>query len=158
MPPATVAIDRLGRDVVAIAQCIAIDADVFPYPSADFTMRSWRDRIWIAREPERGRVVGFLASRAHRGVLQVQGLAVDSVARRQGIGRALLRACLQSDLASAAEAVVLSVSVTNRGAIALYEDEGFVVAARVGDHYPPSVYGSQRDAFTMRRGARRGRD
>jgi ribosomal protein S18 acetylase RimI-like enzyme len=157
MPPATVAIDLLGRDVVAIAQCIAIDADVFPYPSADFTARSWRDRTWIAREPDRGRVVGFLAARAHRGVLHVQGLAVDGAERRRGIGRALLRACLQSDLASAAEAVALSVSVLNRGAIALYQDEGFVVARRLRDHYPARAYGAERDAFSMRREADAGR-
>jgi ribosomal protein S18 acetylase RimI-like enzyme len=153
MPLATVAIDWLGHDVVSIAQCIAIDAAVFPYPSADFATRSWRDRTWVAQELERGRVVGFLASRAHRGVLYVQGLAVDASTRRRGIGRALLRACLESDLGSAARAVELQVSVVNRAAVTLYESEGFAILRRLRSHYPLRVYGAQRDAFTMRREA-----
>ena len=40
MPPATVTVEVLGGDVVSIVQCIVLDADVFPYPSADFTTRS----------------------------------------------------------------------------------------------------------------------
>ena len=154
MVDATVVIELLGREVVSIAQCIAIDADVFPYPSGDFTQRSWRDRTWIAREPGPGRVIGFLATRARQGILYLQGLAVDPVARRGGIGRALLRTCLQSDLAANAQAVALSVSVLNRAAIALYESEGFAVTVRLRDHYPAHAYGAQRDAFAMRREAR----
>src|SRR5580704_4013301 len=87
MAHATAVIELLGREVVSIAQCIAIDADVFPYPSGDFTQRSWRDRIWVAREPGPGRVVGFLAARARRGILYIQGLAVDTAARQRGVGR-----------------------------------------------------------------------
>ena len=155
MAHATAVIELVGREVVSIAQCIAIDADVFPYPSGDFTQRSWRDRIWVAREPGPGRVVGFLAARARRGILYIQGLAVDPAARQRGVGRALLRACLHSDLAANAEAVALSVSVLNCDAIALYESEGFVISARLGDHYPAHAYGAQRDAFSMRREALR---
>jgi ribosomal protein S18 acetylase RimI-like enzyme len=147
-----VAIERLGRDVIAFAQCIALDADVFPYPSADFTSRSRRHAVWIARAPEHPRVVGFLASRVEDAVVHVQGLAVDRAARQRGIGRALLRACIDSDLAAGAQGVELSVSVTNRAAIALYESEGFGLKARVRDHYPVRVYGEQQDAWRMWRG------
>jgi ribosomal protein S18 acetylase RimI-like enzyme len=163
----TVVIERLGSDVLSIMQCIAIDADVFPYPSADFTARSWRDRIWIARawvarasggeggeggetSEGRPRVLAFLASRVRQGVLYVPGLAVDPPVRQRGIGRALLRACIRSDLASMTGAVVLSVSVENRRAIALYASEGFVITGRIADHYPRGVY-AQRDAYIMQR-------
>ncbi len=145
-----VAIDLLGRDVLAIVQCVALDADVFPYPSADFTSRSRRRRVWLAREPGRARVVGFLASRIGERVVHVQGLAVDAAARQRGIGRALLRACLHSDVVAGAQAVDLAVSVVNRPALALYASEGFTVLARVRDHYPARAYGGQCDAFHMR--------
>ena len=156
MPPATVTVEVLGGDVVSIVQCIVLDADVFPYPSANFTSRASRNRIWIARGPGAGRVVGFLASRTTARVVHVQGLAVDAEARQRGIGRALLRACLESQLAMRAAAVALSVSVENRAAIALYESEGFVVTRRARDHYAAGVYGTQRDAFTMWRDSERG--
>ena len=145
------AIDLLGRDVVTFARCVALDAEVFPYPSADFRLLSWRDRIWVARESDSGRVVGFLASRAQRGRLHVQGLATDPSSRRRGVGRALVRACLDSDLAGHAEAVALTVSVTNQGAICLYESEGFTIVRRMPDYYRPGTYGSQCDAFVMER-------
>jgi ribosomal-protein-alanine N-acetyltransferase len=148
--PGVVAIEPLGRDVLAIVQCIALDADVFPYPSADFTSRSRRHRVWVAREPGQSRVVGFLASRIGDVVVHVQGLAVDGAARQRGIGRALLRALVQSEIVAGARAVELSVSVVNHPAIALYASEGFAVVARARDHYPPRAYGGQRDAFHMR--------
>jgi ribosomal-protein-alanine N-acetyltransferase len=148
--PGVVAIEPLGRDVLAIVQCIALDADVFPYPSADFTSRSRRHRVWVAREPGQSRVVGFLASRIGDVVVHVQGLAVDGAARQRGIGRALLRAFVHGEIVAGARAVQLSVSVVNRPAIALYASEGFAVVARSRDHYPPGAYGGQRDAFHMR--------
>jgi [ribosomal protein S18]-alanine N-acetyltransferase len=144
-----VSIERLSGDVLAIAQCIAIDADVFPYPAIDFTSRSRRDRVWIAREPGHPRVVGFLAAHIGEAAVHVQGLAVDPSARRRGVGRSLLRACIDSDLAAGAQRVELSVSVTNRHAIALYRSEGFAVKARLQDHYPARAYGGQRDAYRM---------
>jgi ribosomal protein S18 acetylase RimI-like enzyme len=154
MPPATVTVEVLGGDVLSIVQCIVLDADVFPYPCADFTTRSSRYRTWIARGPDHARVVGFLASCTMEGVMHVQGLAVDADTRQRGIGRALLRTCLESHVATRAAAVALSVSVENRAAIGLYESEGFVVTRRSCDHYPAGVYGTQRDAFTMRRDSR----
>jgi len=81
--PRLVAVEPLQceRDVLAILQCVALDADGFPYPSADFTSRSRRDRVWVAREPGEPRVVGFLAARIGDAVVRVQGLAVDAGAR-----------------------------------------------------------------------------
>jgi ribosomal protein S18 acetylase RimI-like enzyme len=147
-----VAIEPLGRDVVAIVQCVALDAEVFPYPSADFSSRARRHQVWVARTraPEHPRVAGFLASRIGDAVVRVQGLAVEPAMRQHGIGRALLRACVRSDLVLGAQAVELAVSVVNRPAIALYESEGFEVIARAPDHYPDRAYGGERDAFRMR--------
>jgi ribosomal-protein-alanine N-acetyltransferase len=142
-------VELLGPDVVAIAQCVAIDADVFPYPSADFVTRSPSNRVWIARDEGR-RVVAFLAARVHRDEIHVQGIAVDPSARRRGLGRALIRACLESDVA-ASRSVDLAVSLTNRAAIALYQAEGFEIVSRARNYYGPGTYGGQRDAYVMRR-------
>lgn len=147
----TVVVEVLGADVIAIAQAIALDATVFPYASADFVVRSARSRQWVARDPASPRVIAFLAARAHHGELHVSGLAVDPAARRGGIARALVRACLASDLAASCAAVVLHVSVTNRAAIDLYESEGFVITRRLRDFYPMRAYGTESDAFEMKR-------
>jgi ribosomal protein S18 acetylase RimI-like enzyme len=147
----TAVVDTLGKDIVAIAQAIALDASVFPYASADFVVQSHRSCTWVARDPTTSRVSAFLAARARRGELHVSGLAVDPAARRRGLARALLRACLASDLAKSCTAVVLHVSVTNRAAVALYESEGFAIARRLRDFYPARAYGAEGDAFEMRR-------
>jgi ribosomal protein S18 acetylase RimI-like enzyme len=150
--PNVFTVEPLGPDTLAIVQCVAIDADVFPYPSADFasSVRSRRDRVWIAREPERARVLGFLSAHVGDQVVRVQGLAVDRASRQRGVGRALLRACVRSELTAGAQAVELAVSVVNRAAIALYASEGFAVVRRLRDHYPARAYGGQCDAFCMR--------
>jgi ribosomal protein S18 acetylase RimI-like enzyme len=146
-------------DIVAVAQCIAIDADVFPFASAQFGLRSASARIWVAREfanhrddtrsaGDRG-VVGFVATRGRLGVLHVDGLAVDSALRRHGIGRALMREAVKHAHAEGMRAVALRVSVANGGAIALYRAEGFVVEGRLGGFYPAAAFHGEADAYAM---------
>jgi ribosomal-protein-alanine N-acetyltransferase len=141
-------------DLVAMAECMAIDSEAFPYPSAQFGLKADSARRWVARgEPaggRPGRVLGFLAGRVRRGALHVEGLAVDVEARRGGVGRALVRECVAYARARHLRAVGLHVSVANRAAIALYETEGFDVAARLRGFYPPAAFGGQADALEMR--------
>jgi ribosomal protein S18 acetylase RimI-like enzyme len=154
-PSPTLTIERLGTDVVAMAQCIAIDADAFPYPSARFAGYAPWHRVWVARDGERSRVVGFLAGHVQRSGFVVDGVAVDRHHRRRGAGRALVRHCVTSARRDRLEAVVLCVSVTNREAIELYVSEGFVVSRRLPGYYAPGVYGETRgDALQMTRAAR----
>lgn len=140
-----------------MAQCMAIDADAFPYPSAQFGLIAASARQWVAREGAEeasdgppGRVVGFLAGRVRRGAMHVEGLAVEGGARRHGVGRALVRASVEYARATRLRAVGLHVSVANLAAIALYEAEGFDVAGRLRDFYPPAAFGGQPDALEMR--------
>jgi len=155
MTTRTVELLDLG-DLVAMAQCMAIDADAFPYPSAQFGLRADSARQWVAREDAEGsegrasRVVGFLAGRVRRGAMHVEGLAVEVGARRHGLGRALVRASVEYARASRLRAVGLHVSVANHAAIALYEAEGFDVAGRLRDFYPPAAFGGEADALEMR--------
>ena len=144
-------LETLGADLVAIAQCVAIDADAFPYPSGAFGARSARDLVWIVREPADGRVAGFLAGRVSRQGLWVTGIAVRRDRRRRGFARALLRASVERAACAGLPQVLLCVSVTNRPAIALYESEGFEVAERLRAYYSPLVYGGDGDALKLRR-------
>ncbi len=156
----TATIELLEADLVAIAQCIAIDADAFPYASAHFGVRSRSSRVWIARdasdERQRQRVVGFLAARlrgrrgqAQAHLMHIEGLAVDRAARHQGIGRALVREAVADARARRLHAVVLHVSVTNEAAIALYEAEGFGVSRKLPGFYPAGAFDGVTEALEM---------
>jgi ribosomal protein S18 acetylase RimI-like enzyme len=169
----TLTVEPLGRGAVALTQCMAIDADAFPYASVQFGQRAASLRVLVARDerdglspppprlrggeddrPESGRdvetrVVGFLAGQVRRGVLWIHGLAVDRSARRRGVGRALVRAAAARTWAEGLQALVLQVGVANRAAIGLYESEGFSVVERIRGYYPAGVYGSEQDAYRM---------
>jgi len=153
----TATIELLEGDLVAIAQCIAIDADAFPYASAHFGARSRSGRVWIARDAadERQRVVGFLAAR-QRGkpggqahLMHIEGLAVDRPARLLGIGRALVREAVTDARERRLHAVVLHVSVTNEVAIALYESEGFGISRKLPGFYPAGAFDGVSEALEM---------
>lgn len=144
------AIEPLGaEDLVSVAQCIAIDGDVFPYASAQFGMRSGAGRVWVAREGGEPRVVGFAAGNGRSGVFHVAGIAVDRALRRRGVGRALLQTIIGYARATNLHAVELHVSVANHAAIALYRSEGFVVHGRLHGFYPPAAFGGEADAYAM---------
>jgi ribosomal-protein-alanine N-acetyltransferase len=142
-------VEPLGSDVVTAMQCVAIDADAFPYPSADLGLAA-RDEgawVWVAREAPAARVIGFLFARIVRGALFVVGIAADRAHRRRGVGRALLREA-KSAAAAMGVAVVLDVASGNAAAIGLYESEGFRVRRKLPGLYPPSVEGGP-DALEM---------
>lgn len=140
----TVVVQRLeATDAVAMAQCVAIDVDAFPYPSSRFVSRSGASPVWVARGAHERRLLGFLAASERRGRdLYVEGLATATEARRQGVGRALLRAAI--DFAREARAATLSLHVWtgNQAAIGLYRSEGFDVRLRVPRFYAPGVFAS----------------
>jgi ribosomal protein S18 acetylase RimI-like enzyme len=144
-------IELLGCDLVTMAQCMVIDAEAFPHPSAWFGSRSPYEVVWLARGVAQPRVLGFLAAQVRRDTRHVEGVAVERAARRQGIGRSLLRTAINSAVDFGVVAIVLCVSVTNDTAIALYETEGFTVTRRLHDFYSSRAFGGQRDALEMSR-------
>jgi len=151
MAARTLLVEPLPRDALALAQCLAIDATVFPFPSMLFERASIDPaaRVWIARAEPNGRVVGVLGAYLRDGVLLVHGLAVDPSHRRAGAGRALLRAAIAGARELRARALQLQVSTTNRAAIALYESEGFEVARVRPGYYAAGVYRGSGDALEM---------
>jgi ribosomal protein S18 acetylase RimI-like enzyme len=145
-------VEPLGGDIVVMAQCMAIDADAFPYPSTQFAIRAPSSRVWIARdESDEGgrRAVGFLAGYLRHGAMHVHGLAVDRAMRRRGVARALLRRAMDGARGEGLRTVALNVGVGNAAAVALYEAEGFAIVRRMRGFYPPGVYDGERDAYEM---------
>lgn len=85
------------------------------------------------------------------GEAQLLNLTVAPQARRQGIGRALLRRLLSDARRRGAAQCFLEVRESNAPAIALYSAEGFVPVARRIAYYPPAASGEREDALVMRR-------
>ena len=140
-----------GSDLVALAQCMALDASTFPHASVPLVAGSVVPRVWIARaEPPGGRVVGFVATIRRAERLEILGLATDPARRRSGIGRALLRAAVSAARSRPRIRIVtLHVSTANLAALALYESEGFSVLRTVRRFYSPARFGNGGDACEM---------
>ena len=85
------------------------------------------------------------------GEAQLLNLTVAPSARRQGVGRALLKRFLADARLRGAEQCFLEVRVSNSAAIALYGAEGFVAVARRVAYYPPAAAKEREDALVMRR-------
>jgi ribosomal protein S18 acetylase RimI-like enzyme len=142
----------LRTDIVGLAQCMVIDADVFPYPSIPTGLVAGI-RVWIARGEVSTRVLGFAAASARALSLYVHGLAVSPSDRRRGAGRALVRACVAGASAEGLCRVVLHVGTANEAAVGLYESEGFEVRRQLRDFYRQGVY-AERAAYEMVRAVR----
>lgn len=85
--------------------------------------RSWA-RLRVARD-EAGIVVGYALFWHVVDELQLLNVAVAERARRQGLGRALVRDLLAYGRTQGAARVLLEVRASNAAAIALYEGLGF---------------------------------
>jgi ribosomal-protein-alanine N-acetyltransferase len=72
---------------------------------------------------------GFVLARAASGEAEILTLAVATVARGQGLGRALLQAAARHAALLGAQSVFLEVGTDNPAALTLYAGLGF---ARVG--------------------------
>ncbi len=73
---------------------------------------------------ENGEMIGFVAGdpRPSQGFAWIATIGVDPRYQRQGIGRALLRAC---EAEIKLPAIRLTVRMSNGGAMRLYEQEGY---------------------------------
>jgi ribosomal-protein-alanine acetyltransferase len=126
--------------------------------AAPWTLGNFRDAIaagYSARIGEReGRVVAYGVLMYAPGEAQVLNLSVVPDARREGLGRALLRAFVADAERFGAEQVFLEVRVSNEPAIALYEAEGFEPVGRRAAYYPADARGVREDALVLRRRVR----
>ncbi|MBX3190924.1 MAG: GNAT family N-acetyltransferase [Labilithrix sp.] len=144
-------IEPVGSDLVALAQCHALDATIFPHTSLPpvFASDPLAPAIWIARVEAGGPVVGFVGTRAQQDVLEIVGLAVDPAHRRAGIGRALVRAAARSARARGLDRIALHVSTGNQAAIELYTREGFRKAELLPGFYASRRFPDEGNAYVM---------
>ena len=137
-------------DLAAVAQ-LELEIHIAPW-----TIGNFRDALaagYSARVGERdGRIVAYGVLMFSPGEAQVLNLSVVADARREGLGRALLRCFVDDARDFRAEQVFLEVRASNAAAIGLYESEGFAPVARRVDYYPGAAAGDPReDAIVMRR-------
>lgn len=97
----------------------------------------------MVAESPLGIVDGFVVVWLVAGEAQILNLAVRPTKRRRGIGGALVRHA--ATMRSVGLPAVLEVDVSNHGAIALYERQGFHRAGLLKGYYPDGS-----DAIIMR--------
>ena len=123
--------------------------------AAPWSLANFRDALaagYCSMVGEReGRIVVFGVLMLAPGEAQVLNLSVVPDARRQGLGRALLRRLVDIAIHAGAEQCFLEVRVSNGPALALYGDEGFVPVGRRHDYYPPTATTPREDALVLRR-------
>src|SRR5512147_2545965 len=103
-------------------EAVCFDKDAWPILDL-IAVLTWPEVIRL-KAAEAGEMIGFVAGdpRSSDGVAWISTIAVDPRYQRRGIGRALLLACeAQIELPR----MKLTVRVSNQGAIALYEQEGY---------------------------------
>jgi ribosomal-protein-alanine N-acetyltransferase len=84
---------------------------------------SWPDVIRL-KAVDNGNMIGFVAgdTRPSQGGAWISTIAVDPRYQRRGIGRTLLLAC---EAQASLPIMKLTVRMSNHGAIAMYETEGY---------------------------------
>jgi ribosomal-protein-alanine N-acetyltransferase len=136
-----------------IAYVAALEAQIHAVP---WTPGNFRDAItagYLTEAGEReGRIVAYGVMLLAPGEAQILNLSVVPDARREGLGRTLLRRFVAHATRLGAEQVFLEVRVSNAAAVALYEEEGFTCVGRRDAYYPAHLpNGAQEDALVMRR-------
>ena len=103
-------------------EAACFDQDAWPFLDL-IAVLTWPEVIRL-KAVDAGEMIGFIAGdpRSSDGVAWISTIAVDPRYQRRGVGRALLRACeAQIELPR----MKLTVRVSNLGAVALYEQEGY---------------------------------
>lgn len=109
-----------------------------------------RNALTVVAESENGEIAGFCITHVERSRGGLSGyivtLDVDVKQRRRGLAGQILERIEQQAREAACEAMVLHVSVENKGAIAFYEMKGYERS-----HMVKSFYGLRRHAYVYRK-------
>jgi len=136
-----------------LVQVAALEARIHIAP---WTIGNFRDALaagYPSRVGERDhRVVAYGVLMISPGEAQILNLSVVEEARREGIGRALLRHFIDDARNFCVDQLFLEVRASNVAALRLYESEGFAPIARRVSYYPGAATDDPReDAIVMRR-------
>lgn len=138
----------LPQEVAAAAEILASAPDAWSADALKAGLQNQQAggavRLFAARREEH--LLGLAAFQLAGGEASLDTLAVSPAARRQGVGRGLLRSALGTLCAEGAECCFLEVRESNVPAIALYAGLGFaIVGRRPGFYRAPAE-----DALVMR--------
>lgn len=111
---------------------ICFEKDAWPLLDL-ITVLTWPDVIRL-KAVESGEMIGFIAvdPRQSAGVAWIATVGVDPRYQRRGIGTALMQAC---ESRTKLPAMKLTVRISNRGAIAMYEKLGYRTSDIWRDYY-----------------------
>ena len=112
------------RDLRALRRLENVCFEKDAWPLLDLiAVLTWPDVIRLKAE-EDGKLIGFVAGdpRPAQGLAWVATIGVDPDYQRRGIGRALLHACEEQ---VKMPRMRLTVRLSNRGAVSLYEKDGY---------------------------------
>jgi ribosomal-protein-alanine N-acetyltransferase len=82
-----------------------------------------------------GRIAGFVVVSCACGVAELESVAVDKGARRQGVGRALCSEAMAWSRSKMAQVIELEVRASSMGALALYGSLDFTEQGRRRGYY-----------------------
>lgn len=130
-----------------IEQVTAIETQCFSLPwSANGFLEGIckEDNIFLVAE-ESERICGYLGLYVALDEGEITNVAVSSIYRGMGIGKNLVKECIENALSEGVNRIVLEVRVSNLPAIHVYESCGFVnVGVRKGFYDFP-----KEDAYIM---------
>jgi ribosomal-protein-alanine N-acetyltransferase len=107
----------------------------FPWSEDDF-VRCLRGRNAICQVAERDeRIVGFVVYELHKTRLEILNLAVDPLARREGVGTAILNKLKGKLSAQRRTRIFADVRESNLEAQRFFRESGFVAAEIVRDPF-----------------------
>ena len=131
---------RLGT-VDDLAAICAIEAASFSDPWSEQTLRDSRVNplYRFVAVKDGARVLGYAGMFLTIPEAQIANIAVTPDARRQGLGRLLVRGLVREAEEAGAQVVFLEVREHNAGAIALYEQEGFIRVGMRKNYYDNPV-------------------
>ena len=110
-----------------IPQVAALEKACFPDPwPQSILVRELENELslWLVAK-ESGRVLGYIGSQSVLDESDMMNLAVSPDARRQGIGRMLVRSLCEALAAKGIRSLMLEVRESNAPAVSLYESMGF---------------------------------
>lgn len=118
----------IGMSAYTLADVAALEEECFTHPWAPASLEESFSNpayLFFVGKTEENKVVGYISYYQIRDEAFVNNVAVTAAARRQGVGRALVRRAVQSASDNGASFLSLEVRRSNAAAIALYESEGF---------------------------------
>ena len=127
------------RDIEDVLAIQAASPEIAQWSLWDYDRVARGEMAGWVTESERGEIAGFIVARRVANDLEILNFAVRPMARRQGIGAALLSEALRWGSAFSAVQAFLEVRASNLAAIRFYEQHKFQVTGRRPRYYTAPI-------------------